>query len=612
MTSLEGVIVKGRYQIEALIGRGGMAEVYKACDTRRQHAVAIKLMREDLAEDIEFLGRFQREAEALAALSHANVVRFYSFERDGPQAFIVMDYVPGTTLRRRILEAGGAPLPVGDVIPITRQMCAALHYAHQENVLHRDIKPGNIVIRPDGRVLVADFGIAKAADAATATTVMPGTPAYMSPEQCRSELLDVRTDVYSLGVVVYEMLAGRRPFIGEMAEVATGGTREKIRWEQMNATPPPLSELNPAVPADGESALMKALAKEREERWPTVLAFWQALQDALSPEAPEELRELAVAPVSDLPSEPRLEPAAAPSQSTPAPYAGFETERPLVARLPSWAWLVAGLVLAAVVIVIVAQGNKPSGRPTVTPSVQIVAHVTATRRPTLTSTPRISPTSDDLATEAARAQAVAGSLTAAVPTPTPTPTPSEIPTSTRTRRPPPTITRTPTRTRTSTPTFTPRPPPTSTPRPRVCSISVFSGFQTAWVSYQNSLGCASARAKSVSMAEESFQGGRMFWRKDTDRHYALFSTGYWSSYADTWRDGDPTFACGTPQSPPTPQRGFGQLWCNNSSVRSGLGNATDTEWGDTNTVQHFEYGWMLKTGQGKVYAFLNDGSYRRF
>ena len=210
MPKLEGKVLKRRYRIEELIGRGGMAEVYKAWDIRRQYHVAIKVMREDLAEDIEFLRRFKREAQALAALSHVNIVRFYSFEREGPLAFIVMDYVEGTTLRRRILEAEGVPLRMDEVMPITQQVCSALHYAHAENVLHRDVKPGNIMIQADGRVLVADFGIAKAAGAATATTIMPGTPAYMSPEQCRSQPVDVRTDVYSLGIVVYEMLAGRR------------------------------------------------------------------------------------------------------------------------------------------------------------------------------------------------------------------------------------------------------------------------------------------------------------------------------------------------------------------------------------------------------------------
>ena len=283
MLDSAGQMLNSRYRIEALLGRGGMVEVHKAWDTRRQYHVAIKVMREDLARDVEFLRRFQREEQALAALSHANVIRFYSFEREGPLAFIVMDYVEGTTLRRRIVDAEGEPLPLDEVLSVARQICAALHYAHEEGVLHRDIKPGNIMIQPDGRVLVADFGIAKAADAATVTSVMPGTPAYMSPEQCRSQPVDGRTDVYSLGIVVYEMLAGRRPFVGETAEVSTGSTREKIHWEQMHAEPPPLQEHNPTVPAELAAVVLQALAKDAQDRWGSVLAFGRALGEVSQP-----------------------------------------------------------------------------------------------------------------------------------------------------------------------------------------------------------------------------------------------------------------------------------------------------------------------------------------
>lgn len=285
MPSLEGRVLQGRYRIDGLIGRGGMAEVYRAWDRRRQYHVAVKVMREDLSEDLEFVRRFQQEAQALSALAHANIVRFYAFEQEGPLAFIVMDLVEGTTLRRRILDAGGQPLPPAEVVPIVGQVCAALHYAHSEGMLHRDVKPGNIMIALDpaapgsGRVLLADFGISKAADAATATTVMPGTPAYMSPEQCRSEALDARSDVYALGIVVFEMLAGRRPFVGD-TDAATGSTREKLRWEQMHAAPPSLTGLNPAVSPEMEQAVLKALAKDRKERWPTAQAFWQAFAAA--------------------------------------------------------------------------------------------------------------------------------------------------------------------------------------------------------------------------------------------------------------------------------------------------------------------------------------------
>jgi serine/threonine protein kinase len=397
MADLVGQTLLGRYRIEELVGRGGMAEVYKAWDTRRQYNVAIKVMREDLAEDIEFVRRFKREARALAELAHANVVRFYSFERAGHLAFIVMDYIPGTTLRRRILEAEGSPLPLDEVLSITQQVCAALHYAHEEGVIHRDVKPGNIMIQPDGQVLLSDFGIAKAADAATATTVMPGTPAYMSPEQCRSEPLDVRTDIYSLGILVYQMLTGRRPFVGESDGSETGSTRERIRWEQMHIAPPPLQQFNPALPRQAEQVVLKALAKERSDRWPSALAFWQALAEALGARAPEAAAAPAAPPLAVPEPRPVSLPPVAPPHTTPEPV----PKPSWLASTPAGAWAVVGATLLGLFIVIAAlvlRGQKledvvyvtntPTRHSSATSSLtrSLPPQVTATSKPTSTPT----------------------------------------------------------------------------------------------------------------------------------------------------------------------------------------------------------------------------------
>lgn len=510
MLDLVGKVLKGRYRIEGLIGRGGMAEVYKAWDTGRQYHVAIKVMREDLAEDIEFLRRFKREAQALAALSHANIVRFYSFEREERLAFIVMDYVEGDTLRGRIVDSPSVPLPLDEVAAATRQICAALHYAHQENVLHRDVKPGNIMIRPDGQVLVTDFGIAKAADSATATTVMPGTPAYMSPEQCRSEPLDERTDLYSLGIMVYEMLAGRRPFVGETARLTTGSTREKIRWEQMNARPPPLRQPNPAVPAEMERVLLQALAKEREERWQTMLAFWGAFQAALPTGLSPGSLESEVTPAGVLPSEPGTVALDEESRSTPGDQASHEAARPFYARFPPWVWLLAGLILAVVAVVLLALGARANDRGRLRPTTEAVTGSTETRPPSPTATPLSAATVDDLATEVVKAQAVASTLTAAAPTDTPIP--SDTPTQTPTGTPSPTSS--PSATATSP---TPSETPTSTPTPTTPTPLPFSfldDFETYGsdgalnAAYSvNDIGGANTGQLRLAFAPNTYTGG---------------------------------------------------------------------------------------------------------
>ncbi|MHB0877678.1 MAG: protein kinase domain-containing protein [Anaerolineae bacterium] len=275
----EGTVLRDRYRLERLLGRGGMADVYLAFDLRRQVHIAVKLLREDLAEDPEFLQRFQREAEALARLDHPYIVRFYSFERQRPLAFIVMDYVPGTTLRTRLMEAGG-PLPAAEVTQVVRQIGSALQYAHNEGFIHRDIKPGNIMLRTDGTALLSDFGIARAMAAMTMTMAPLGTPAYMSPEQILGQEADPRTDVYCLGVVMYEMVTGRRPFAGDSG---TGTmSADRVRAEHLHAPPKDPRSLNPGLPTAAAQVILRALAKNPAQRWPNMTALVQAWEAAVS------------------------------------------------------------------------------------------------------------------------------------------------------------------------------------------------------------------------------------------------------------------------------------------------------------------------------------------
>ena len=269
--SLVGRTLLGRYRVEALIGRGGMGEVYKAWDRKRSYYVALKLLREDLAEDRFFAERFQAEAATLARLSHRNIVTFYGLEQAGHLAFIVMEFVEGTTLRRRLHDLAG-PLPLPEVLSICEQVCAALFYAHQEGLIHRDIKPGNIMLEPGGRALLSDFGIAKSIDAVASTHTTVGTPAYMAPEQWRGKGLSAQTDLYALGIVVYEMLTGRRPFLGDDPGLPGETVSDRVRYQHLHLPPPPPRQFNPDTPAPLQKVVLRALAKEPEDRQPDALA----------------------------------------------------------------------------------------------------------------------------------------------------------------------------------------------------------------------------------------------------------------------------------------------------------------------------------------------------
>ena len=276
----ENTVLRDRYQLEHLVGRGGMADVYLALDQRRQARVAIKVLREDLAEDPDFVRRFVREARTLAQLDHPNIVRFYSFEQAGLIAFIVMDFVDGVTLSRLLAERKG-PLRIDEITAILHQVSAALHYAHANGIIHRDLKPGNIMVQRDGKVLLTDFGIAKIVESATMTTASVGTPAYMSPEQILNRPLDARSDIYSLGVTLYQMATGRRPFTGNEPGLIGTGTIARIREAHLHASAPEPCNLNPHLPPAAGQVILKALAKRPHDRWRDVIEMRRAWENAV-------------------------------------------------------------------------------------------------------------------------------------------------------------------------------------------------------------------------------------------------------------------------------------------------------------------------------------------
>jgi serine/threonine protein kinase len=279
-TELIGSTLSDRYRIERLLGRGGMAEVYLAFDTGRAAHLALKLLHEDLAQDPVFIRRFQREAHNLARLQHPNVVRFYGLEQDDLLAFILMDYIEGSTLRAEIVRSQGRGMSPARILEIMQPVCSALHYAHQMGLVHCDIKPANIMLHKNGSILVADFGIARMTETATTTLVGLGTPAYMPPEQARGLDPSPQSDQYSLGVVLFEMLSGgERPFTGEHART-TGSTSEKVRWEQINLPPPSICQIKPSVPAAVDQVVLRCLQKDPRQRFPNILEMYQALESA--------------------------------------------------------------------------------------------------------------------------------------------------------------------------------------------------------------------------------------------------------------------------------------------------------------------------------------------
>ncbi|MBU1426622.1 MAG: serine/threonine protein kinase [Gammaproteobacteria bacterium] len=251
----------GRYEIVGELGQGAMGVVYKATDPLIDRIVAIKTITLSLAQEEreEYEGRFYQEAKAAGRLSHPNIVTIFDVGRSGDIAYIAMEFLQGRELRDILNDE--KLLPVDQVLDIVAQVALGLAYAHEHGIIHRDVKPSNIMVLRDGHAKITDFGIARMASAAvrTQTGMVLGSPKYMSPEQVMGKLTDQRSDIFSLGVMLYEMLTGQPPFLGENVNA--------IMYQTLNAIPQPPSALNPAVPDMLNFIVAKALAKDIENRY---------------------------------------------------------------------------------------------------------------------------------------------------------------------------------------------------------------------------------------------------------------------------------------------------------------------------------------------------------
>lgn len=279
MSELVGRTLLEQYHFVEHLGRGGMADVYKIWDQRRAAHLAAKVLREDLTRDRGLLHRFEQEAAVLRELQHPHIVRFYGLEREGSVIFILMEYVAGQSLRDT-LRARDAPLSGSEVLHYLRPVAAGLHYAHQKRIYHCDVKSSNILVDGTGRVYVGDFGIARIVGRASSGVAALGTPTHMAPEQCSEQRVDARTDVYGLGVTLYEMVTGGRvPFTGDTK--STSGTKsDRIRFQHLHEPPPPPRQIHSGLPAEVEEVILRALAKSPAVRYPSAMALLDAVEAA--------------------------------------------------------------------------------------------------------------------------------------------------------------------------------------------------------------------------------------------------------------------------------------------------------------------------------------------
>ncbi len=436
MSSLVGKTL-GKYRILARLGRGGMAEVYKAYQPSLDRYVAIKVLHSHLAEDEDFVGRFEREASAVARLRHPNIVQVHDFDHVGDLYYMVMEFIEGPTLRTELRERSlpGKRFTLPEIARIFGALGSAIDYAHEQGMVHHDLKPANIMLTTQGQVVLTDFGTAKIVGGSTQTLTgaVYGTPTYMSPEQGQGRRGDERSDIYSLGIILFEMVTGRVPYDDD--------TPYTIIIRHINDPMPLPSSLNPDLPPEVDQVVLKATAKSPDDRYQTGHQLARALYDAVGLSDEQTLVSAPVKPLAEAPRPPLMDseaefPPYVPTEAVETPSLDSTTAQKPSGSLP---WLGTPLIAAMVALLlliglagafVLGQSSRQRG-------------VEATQ-------------SALMATAGAAQTATAQALAAA---PTPTPTPSPLPTDT----PSPTGTFTPTSTETPSPTSTPTPIPSPTP-----------------------------------------------------------------------------------------------------------------------------------------------------
>ncbi len=431
-----GQTVSGRYRIDELLGQGGMSAVYKAYDPNLRRTVAIKMIHAHLADDPKFVSRFEEEATAVAQLRHPNIVQVFDFNHDEDLYYMVQEFIPGETLQERLrrLNKSGRRMDVAEAIGYTIHICDASSYAHRRSMIHRDIKPANIMLDTHGQAILMDFGIVKIAGAEshTATGAVVGTALYMSPELIRGETPDPRSDIYSLGVTLFEMVSGRPPFEADSAMT--------LMMMHLNDSVPDLHQLRPEVPDALIAVIHKSLEKDPRMRYLSMDEFAAALKQVLPPSQPTAsaattLAETAITgaalmtpatipPASLPPATAALHPSGTIAETppgTPPPPPPVAATEPK-GRSPLF-WIIGGSILLIAIFLIggwilsrtISNGGRDLGlaaltNPTLTAAAAVIVQPTDTPDPSPTQPP---PTQTLTVTN--------------TPPPTETPTPTLIP-----------------------------------------------------------------------------------------------------------------------------------------------------------------------------------------
>lgn len=347
-----GKRISGRYEVLGLLGGGGMSTVYLAQDIILDRPVAIKVLRQDFSDEDELRKRFQREALSATSLVHPNIVNIYDVGEDGDLQYLVMEYVEGQTLKEYIKEQ--APLSPAEAVEIMKQLCSGISAAHLHGIIHRDVKPQNILMDHSGMVKLTDFGIAMAlsATALTQTNSVMGTVHYLSPEQARGGMATKRTDIYSLGIVLFEMLAGKLPFSGESAV--------SIALKHLQEQTPSVRALRPEIPQSLENVILKATSKDPAVRYPsaesmlrdlhTVLEPERANEGAFEPPPIDEDATKAIPIITDMPSSERT---IEPKPVSPPPEPPGEAPAKPKKKRKKWPYVLSGIILLALITGIV-------------------------------------------------------------------------------------------------------------------------------------------------------------------------------------------------------------------------------------------------------------------